>query len=161
MEEYWQQPAPGRGRQQMPAPAAAKPPKVKKPKNKRKMLTGLFIAVIIIVFLGVIGFFIKRTSDLQKENAKLSNPTEVARSQQEETITAVGQIAEVPQDEEPTVATVSDLSKLSGQAFFKNAQVGDSVLVYTKAKVAYLYRPSTNKIVNIAPLTLGDEAITE
>ncbi|MBI5357887.1 hypothetical protein HZB74_03515 [Candidatus Saccharibacteria bacterium] len=65
-------------------------------------------------------------------------------------------MVEVPQGEEPTIATVQDVSKLQNQAFFKNAQNGDKVLIYSQAKKAILYRPSTDKIIEVGPVNIGD-----
>ncbi len=59
----------------------------------------------------------------------------------------------LPEDEAPTVATVSSLEQLAGQPFFVNAKVGDKVLIYTKAKKAILYDPVIDKIVEVAPLS--------
>lgn len=66
---------------------------------------------------------------------------------------AVGKLVSLPQDEEPTVATITDLAPLEGQQFFKDAHIGDKVIVYKKAGKAILYRPSQNKIITAAPLT--------
>jgi hypothetical protein len=65
----------------------------------------------------------------------------------------VGKIIELPQGETPSVATVSDVSKLVNQPFFKNALNGDRVLVYTQAKKTILYRPSARKVIETAPVT--------
>jgi len=56
-------------------------------------------------------------------------------------------------DEQPTIATVTDLEKLKGQSFFDHAQVGFKVFVFTAAKKAVLYDPTAHKIVEVAPLT--------
>ena len=66
-------------------------------------------------------------------------------------VEAVSKIAYLP-SENPQVATVSDISQLKGQSFFADAANGDKVLIYTNTKRAYLYRPSTGKIVNIGPV---------
>jgi hypothetical protein len=55
--------------------------------------------------------------------------------------------------EPPTVATVADISKLSGQEFFRNAQNGDKVLVFSVAKVAIIYRRGQRAIINFGPTT--------
>lgn len=68
-------------------------------------------------------------------------------------VDAVGKLMILPSDEQPTVATVTDLAKLSGQPFFAQAQVGDKVLIYQTAAKAILYRPSTNQIIELAPLS--------
>jgi hypothetical protein len=54
------------------------------------------------------------------------------------------------------VATVSDASKLQSQQFFAKAQNGDKVLIFTNAKRAVLYRPSTNKVIEYAPVNIGN-----
>ena len=58
----------------------------------------------------------------------------------------------VPLDEAPTLATVMDVSKLTNEAFFMKAQVEDKLFVYQQAQLAILYRPSVQKIVNMATL---------
>ncbi len=63
----------------------------------------------------------------------------------------------LPADETPTLATVSDMHALEGQAFFKNAEVGDKVLMYLKAQKAIIYRPSIDKIIEVGPITGSDQ----
>ena len=75
-------------------------------------------------------------------------------------VNKVGKIMVLPTNETPTVATVVDPNLLKSQPFFVNAQKGDAVLIYTSAKMAILYDPSTNKIVNVAPITIGSPAPT-
>lgn len=59
----------------------------------------------------------------------------------------------LPPDETPTIATVSDMHALEGQLFFKNAQVGDKVLMYMVSQKAILYRPSSDLIIEVGPIT--------
>lgn len=68
-------------------------------------------------------------------------------------IERVGKLIVLPQGEEPTVATVSDPEKLKDQVFFANAKVGDKVLIYTKARKAYLYDPEGDILLEVAPIT--------
>jgi hypothetical protein len=65
----------------------------------------------------------------------------------------IGMFMELPVGEQPTLATVTDRAKLKGQNFFESAQNGDKVLVYSKAKKAILFRPSSGKIIEVAHLT--------
>lgn len=67
-------------------------------------------------------------------------------------IVQVGKLMVLPQ-ETPTLATVTDTTKLSAQPFFQNAKTGDKVLIYSKTKRAILYRPSVNKIIEIGSLS--------
>ncbi len=70
-------------------------------------------------------------------------------------VAAVGRLMLLPTDETPTYGTVADKTKLSTQTFFKQAENGDEVLIYEKAQLTILYRPSINKIVNVGPVVSG------
>ncbi|OGL26642.1 hypothetical protein A3E49_00005 [Candidatus Saccharibacteria bacterium RIFCSPHIGHO2_12_FULL_49_19] len=127
-------------------------------KNKRvaKMSWKKWLALLVILALVAGGiWFAYDYSQLRKENKELSDPQQAARQATAALVAEVGAITNLPAGETPTVATVSDVSKLKNQAFFANAQNGDKVLIYTQAKRAYLYRPSTQKIIEIAPINLG------
>ena len=50
----------------------------------------------------------------------------------------------------PTLATVTDKSKLASQPFFKNAENGDKVLIYPEVQKVILYRPQSGKVVEVA-----------
>lgn len=121
-----------------------------KRKNKSKYL---FLGLLILVIaLGATSFyFYKRSRDLK-------NPIAMSQKEGEKLVETVGKIALLPTDETPTIATVSDPEALRNQSFFSEAIKGDKVLIYTNAKKAYLYRPSLNKIITIAPLNIGEAA---
>lgn len=67
----------------------------------------------------------------------------------------VSQLIVLP-DEIPTVATVADPEALTSQPFFDNSKPGDQVLIYAGAKKAILYSPEFNKILNVAPINIGE-----
>lgn len=70
----------------------------------------------------------------------------------------VGNLMILP-DEMPTLATVTDATKLNSQRFFKNAQNGDKVLIYPLASKAILFRPKINKIVEVASVQPTDNTV--
>ncbi len=59
-------------------------------------------------------------------------------------------LTDLPENEVPTIATVTNANMVRNQLFFKEAMNGDKVVIYRVAKKAILYRPSTGKIVAIA-----------
>jgi hypothetical protein len=113
-------------------------------------------ALVILALIAAAAWFVYDYQQTKQENEKLANPTEAAKVATAELVTKVGALVQLPAGETPTVATVSDASKLKNQAFFAKAQNGDKVLIYTEAKRAILYRPSTDKVIEIAPVNLGN-----
>jgi hypothetical protein len=134
-----------------PAPARhanrGRLPKLRINRGNRQML---FTLVLILAIAGCVYLFIQN----RNKDEQLKNPTAATQAQNQELVSRVGQLLQLPEGE-PTVATVSDASKLKDE-FYKNAQNGDKVLFYVKGKKAILYRPSTNKIINVAPLTINN-----
>lgn len=114
-------------------------------------LTIVFVFVIAILIGGGIFYYTK--GSLQGRLGASDKTSGEAK----QLVAVVGKVYDLPSDEVPTIATVSDVSKLSGQEFFMRAKNGDKVLIYTKAKKAILYRPSTNKIIEVGPVNINNE----
>jgi hypothetical protein len=112
------------------------------------------LAVIGAGLVLVIGFLVWENYTAQQQLKALQSGTLTA-AQTRQLAAKVGKLYLVPTDEQPTIATVLDVSKLSGQAFFVNAKDGDKVLLYTKNSLAILYRPSINRVVQVAPIDSG------
>lgn len=120
----------------------------------------LYIVIGIIAVCGM-GFGVYRYMQLAAEVAKLkTSPADQAKTEIERLVAEVKKLIAVPADELPTVATVSDPEKLKANAFFAMAAVGDKVLIYTQAKKAILYRPGENKVIEVAPLSIGSSSAT-
>ena len=84
-----------------------------------------------------------------------AEPEVAAHKEVLDLVAEVGKLIVLPEGEIPTAATVSDPEILKDQPFFKNAKVGDKVLIYTNAKKAYLYDPAAHKLIEVAPLNLA------
>lgn len=114
------------------------------------------LAVIAVVGIGISAFLFYQYTTSQKELANIkkaaasqkNNPEGVAKI-----VAEVGKIMKLPEGELPTMATISDVSKLKEQAFFRNSKNGDVLLVYNKAGKAILYSPADKKIVEVAPIS--------
>lgn len=88
---------------------------------------------------------------------KLQKLSQTTQESAKAIVTAVGTLMVLPNDEDPTIATVTDKDKIKNQPFFANALNGDKVLIYTKAKKAILYRPTINKIIEVGPIAIGSQ----
>ena len=115
-----------------------------------------FIVLLLVALVPSVFFYQK----YKKTQLLLTNPTAASKEQLQELLKTIDKIIELPRGEDPSVATVSDKTKLQDNAFFNQAENGDKVLIYVKAKKAILYRPSANKVIDVAPVTVGSESAT-
>ncbi len=113
----------------------------------------IFLGVILILAAAYFSYTWFRTTQDPLSNADLSPQEQLSILKGR-----VGKLLTLPSDEDPTLATVSDKTKLKDQPFFAQAENGDRVLIYTKNDKAILYRSSINKVINVASLNLKNEA---
>ncbi|MDL2342275.1 MAG: hypothetical protein QFB87_04340 [Patescibacteria group bacterium] len=138
-------------------------PVVKKSRAKYGHYAAEAILLLAVVVLGLqVASAKSDTKNLQTQLATVQqNPQALVQKQSDDLIARVGSLMKLPTGETPTVAAVSDAAAAAKQsAFFANAQNGDKVLMYVKAGEAILYRPTTNKIILVAPLTFNNAQAT-
>lgn len=116
-------------------------------KNK-KFIFGLILVVIILVAI---------VTPVRTKILSLVNPqTKTSQAKEiDKLLHDVGKIVLLPSDETPTVATVSDITKLEDQPFFRNAKNGDKVIIYAGIRKAILYRPSLKKVIEMSTIAEG------
>ncbi len=128
---------------------------VKEPVRKKRASSKLILLanVLLILGLGVFGgYYFKKYHDLKKNPLSAE---QAAQAEVDRTIAKVSKLyGSLPTDEKPSVATVSDKAKLKEQPFFDKSVNGDVTLIYSNAKLAILYRPSTNQIINVSSVTI-------
>lgn len=115
----------------------------------KKLTRWILISILILVALAA-GFgtyyFYTKYQTLKK------NPDIITKEETQALTDKVGTFLQLPNNETPTIATVMDKEKVKDQPFFTNAENGDKVLLYVNAKKAILFRPSTNKVIEVAPI---------
>lgn len=113
----------------------------------------LFRDISIVVGAVVVGGAIMYGIVYYQQIHNKQNTVLAAQTEANTLLEQVGKLMILPK-EVPTIATVSDVTKLKDQPFFTQAKNGDKVLIYVQAKEAILYRPDINKLVQVAPLNL-------
>lgn len=116
-------------------------------RNNKLLL--IVVAGLIVLSLGVAGYFAKSYYDLR------ANPNKVSEEETKRLTDAVGKLYQLPSDETPIIGKVQDKEKLKDQPFFAKTQNGDDILIYQKAKVAIVYRASENKLINVGPIAIN------
>jgi hypothetical protein len=161
----------------MTTPMESKTPVTPPPRSMRRWLmlpaislkSYAMMAGGVIIVLGI-GYYIYThvwtrspfgpTSAEASEGVEPAEATASPEATEAELIERVGKLILLPSDETPTLAKVSDLSALEGQVFFKNASLGNIVLMYPKSLRAILYDPIKNKIIEIGPITTTSTSTT-
>ncbi|MFA5828850.1 MAG: LytR C-terminal domain-containing protein [Candidatus Shapirobacteria bacterium] len=113
--------------------------------NKIVPLVAKIIGILVFIgsIVGMVYFYNK------SKNVEIQNPGEI-----EEMVKTLSVFMELP-DEIPTLATVTDTTKLESETFFKNAQNGDKVLIFPNSTKAILYRPSTKKVIEVSSVMVS------
>ena len=144
-----------------PAPMPILPPKPRYRFPMQQFLKGSSVAVLgIVCSAGAYAYFHAPSAPAGESAAAISATTASAASSSvaedpAHIIAAVGKLILLPQDEVPTIARVTDPSRLVSQPFFANAKVGDMVLMYVQSRKAILYDPEQNKILEEASLDIS------
>ena len=108
------------------------------------------LVVLVVISSAISAYFYREFDQIKR------NPQKVAQEEQEALVAQVSKLMVLPENEIPTIATVSDPEKLKNQPFFAHSQIGDKVLIYTNARKAILYNPESNKIIEVAPVNIGN-----
>lgn len=127
--------------------------KIEKRKARQKRIVALFslLALVIVILIIVVGYSQYRLYKLSQEETVITDGTRVTANTGEEVVKALSRHILVPQGK-PQIAEVKDVTKLrNSQAFFKDAENGDIVVVYGTTII--LYRPSLDIVVAMGDLS--------
>ncbi len=119
--------------------------------RRKRVLWSIAAGLAIVVFATLAGFFY-----MDSREAK-ADPSAAQKEQSQKVIKQVSEIYQVPTDEDPAVALIQDKDKLKDQPFYASAENGDYVIIYSRAKVALLYREKDKRLINVERVDIGSE----
>lgn len=126
-------------------------------RDKKLTMALIGCGAIILALLVLVGFLLwGKDASSTSDSSKTKDKKESSR-----VIKEVSELYIVPTKEDPTVAAIKDKSKLSNQEFFKDAQNGDYLVVYSKAGLALIYRESVDRLVNAGPINADASQSTD
>ena len=115
----------------------------------------IVLSILLLAGAGAIGYLVWQNNEL-RNNPKTAQ--EAQSKKDAELLSKISKIYQLPSDETPVLGTVDDKEKLKDQPFFKDAQNGDRLVIYAKAKKAVVYRESENKIINAGPIAITSDS---
>lgn len=109
------------------------------------------LSLLLVAALSAAGYFYYQ----YRHSAQVADAKEI-----EELTENIGRFFLLPDGETPTLATVTDKEKLAEQPFFQKAENGDKVLIYSASGRAILYRPSSEKIIDVTSVNINTPETT-
>lgn len=125
--------------------------------SSKSIVTIAAFGLVALFAAGVGGYFFLQ---YQNEQVSMKDPQKATEQESKRIVDEVGKMIVLPQNENPQIATVSDVTKLKEQSFFSQAKNGDIVLIYTQAQKAVLYDPAQKKIVEVGPINITEASPT-
>lgn len=121
----------------------------------------LLLGAIILPFIALAafgGYYFKQYNELKKTPITAE---QAAADEESRVLEAVSKLYDVPKDEKPQIAAVKDkeVLKKENPVFFDKVENGDRLLLYQKAQLALLYRPSTNQLIKVGPLQVQNNPV--
>lgn len=108
------------------------------------------LSFLLLGAIGIAGYFYYQYKH---------TPSVMEREEIESLVMKVSKAMEVPTGEIPTLATVTNKERLDDQPFFKRAENGDKILIYSESGRAILYRPSIEKIIDVTTVNIATEQV--
>jgi hypothetical protein len=104
--------------------------------------------IVLLILVAIMGYEVGRWS------VYAAHPELGSTEQADAILKKVGALIQLPSGEVPNMATITDAATIKqSQPFLANAENGDVLIVYAVAKTALLYRPSSNKIISVGPVS--------
>ena len=134
--------------------------------GNNKILVLSFLLVVSSAFLVWRQF---KIIDLQKQvNSYASNPSQFAEKEKNRITDKISKFYALPKlkqkdgagketekVENLAVYRIKETDSYKGLAFYKDARSGDYVLIFQQNKLAFIYRESENRLINIGPMDLN------
>ena len=108
------------------------------------------ILSVLLIFTSIMNIYFYHTlSGIKKD------PQKVVREETQRMLAKIAKLLVLPEDEQPTIAVVSDPELLKAQPFFAKAEKGFKVLIYANAGKSILYNPTKNVVVEVSSVNTG------
>lgn len=127
------------------------------PRGKSPILMFVIAQLLLIAIVG--GGYLGYQKFLVKNETEKTNESKSPDDEKKSILDTLAKFIELPSDE-PVIMTISDIEKLKDNPFFTNAKNEDKVIVFKDSKRAMLFRPSTNKLVEMQTVSLDESPTT-
>jgi hypothetical protein len=113
------------------------------------------IALIVIILLvgGAIAYFGMKPATGPAGDAAM--PSGLSAADTEAMLAKMRELGPVPEEAPQTILIENAAAARAEQPFLENSEDGDVIFIFMEAKLALVYRPSTNAIIAAGPVNDG------
>lgn len=123
------------------------------------MFRGINIGLLLIAI--IITAFVTYSLTTNTNQFSVDQGEQLSEEEINEVITALQDNILLPEGEEPFVAKIIDASLIKdSQPFYKDAQDGDYLVIYSESARAILYSKDRDLVINTGPVELQDQPAT-
>jgi hypothetical protein len=128
--------------------------KAEQASGSKAMVAVIVVLVVAALALGGYLLYRQKASNVVLTPSDVANlPPEEAQKKADSLEEKVRKLIQLPADDKPVVATISDVDTLKAQQqFYAAATNGDVLLIFPKSAKAVIYSPSNNVLVNVGPV---------
>lgn len=119
------------------------------PKTKKIVYRTTFVLILLLAIVFTLGAAYKAEMASEEKQKKTENELMLVR---------IGKLLNLP-DEKPIISTVNSKEDFANAPSFRAAEKGDKLIVWVNSNQAILYRPSTNKVLDVTPVKISVETI--
>lgn len=108
-------------------------------KTRKAFYRTLFVIIVVLAIVFSLGAMYKADQAADEKLLKVENQVMLDR---------ISKLLNLP-DEAPIISTVNSKEDFAKAPAFRDAEKGDKLIVWVSANQAVLYRPSTNKVIDV------------
>lgn len=112
-------------------------------KEKKTLTLSVTIALLIISIIFVLGTWWRV---IQRDNLEAKKQADSAL------LAKVGKLLDLP-EESPIITTIISKDDFKNETFYNKIETGDKLIIYLNEDQAIFYRPSTNTVTMLLPVT--------
>jgi len=112
-------------------------------KETKVLSYSITATLLVIASVFIVGIWWRNTQNSNYESVKKENTY---------LLLSVGKLLDLP-SEDPTITTISNKEDFKNETFYNKIETGDKLLVYLNADQAIFYRPSSNTVTMMLPVS--------
>jgi hypothetical protein len=117
----------------------------------------LLLVVVLVLVVAFVGYRVIKGDEVP--SFEVAEGTQLSEEQIGDLLGRISRLIQLPEEKNPLIATINDAAALRAeQAFYRDAENGDQLVIFAERAMAVIYRPSADKLINVGPIFFDNAA---